>query len=66
MHLTAAELALEDPRRVTARWSSFAEERRFALLDGDWCANRPSPRAIDTAERYAAAIHPEIAPEIAI
>ncbi len=61
MDLKAAAAALEDLRRSEPRWGPFAQRRRLALLDGHWYANRPSPRVIDTAERLAAAIHPEIA-----
>jgi iron complex transport system substrate-binding protein len=61
MHLNAAEAAVDDLRRANTRWSPFAEGRRVALLDGHWYANRPSPRLIETAELFAAAIHPQLA-----
>ncbi len=66
MRLKAAATALEDLRRSERRWSAFAKRRRVALLDGHWYANRPSPRLIDTAERFAAAIHPEIADDCSL
>lgn len=61
MHLNAAAAALDELRRANTRWETFAAQRRVALLDGHWYANRPSPRLIESAERFAAAIHPRLA-----
>jgi iron complex transport system substrate-binding protein len=59
MTAAQAQASLDDLDRSEPRWAPFAASRRVVVMDGHQFANRPGPRLIDTAELFAAAIHPE-------
>lgn len=64
MSLPETEAALAELRRSEPRWEGFARGRRIVPIDGNQYANRPGPRLVETAELFAAAIHPELACEV--
>jgi iron complex transport system substrate-binding protein len=57
--IPATEAALGELERECEPWRSLRSGRRVALVDGNQFANRPGPRLVDTAELFAAAIHPD-------
>jgi iron complex transport system substrate-binding protein len=60
MSVSEAQAAVEELDGTEPRWAPFAASRSVVLMDGHQFANRPGPRLIDTAELFAAAIHPEL------
>ena len=50
----------------TATWNELRAVRsgRVAIVDGNAYVNRPGPRLLDSAEIFAAAIHPALAAEL--
>jgi iron complex transport system substrate-binding protein len=62
MDLAATRASIDDLNRTSAAWREQVRDhrRRIVALDGNQFANRPGPRLIETAELFAAAIHPEL------
>jgi len=60
MNVEQATAALDELDRSEPRWNPFVRSRRVVVMDGHQYANRPGPRLVDTAELFAAAIHPEL------
>ncbi len=62
MDLAATRASIDDLTRMSPDWRRLvsAGMRRVVALDGHQFANRPGPRLIETAELFAAAIHPEL------
>ena len=62
MDLAATRASIDDLMRTNSDWRRLvgAGTRRVVALDGNQFANRPGPRLIETAELFAAAIHPEL------
>ncbi len=58
MNVAETKAAVDELERTEPRWKPFAASRHVVLMDGHQFANRPGPRLIDTAELFAAAIHP--------
>jgi|SRR5271165_1284885 len=63
--LTAAAAAARD-LSATSVWDELLAVRsgRVAVVDGNAYVNRPGPRLLDSAEIFAAAIHPSLAAEL--
>jgi len=61
MDLAATRTSIDDLTRTSRDWRDLvsAGTRRVVALDGNQFANRPGPRLIETAELFAAAIHPD-------
>jgi iron complex transport system substrate-binding protein len=60
MNVAQTQAAVAELEHTEPRWKLFAASRHVVLMDGHQFANRPGPRLIDTAELFAAAIHPEL------
>jgi iron complex transport system substrate-binding protein len=62
MDLVATRASIDDLTRTNDAWRSLVAggKRRVVAMDGNQFANRPGPRLIETAELFAAAIHPEL------
>lgn len=62
MDLTATRASIDDLNRTSGAWRELVADgtRRVVAMDGNQFANRPGPRLIETAELFAAAIHPEL------
>ncbi len=61
MDLAATRASIDDLHRSSSAWRELVRDRRrrVVALDGNQFANRPGPRLIETAELFAAAIHPK-------
>ncbi len=62
MDLAATRASIDGLNRTSPAWRELVRDRRrrVVALDGNQFANRPGPRLIETAELFAAAIHPEL------
>lgn len=62
MDLAATRASIDDLTRTSEAWRTLVSggKRRVVAMDGNQFANRPGPRLIETAELFAAAIHPEL------
>ena len=62
MDLVATRASIDDLNRTSSVWRELVADgtRRVVAMDGNQFANRPGPRLIETAELFAAAIHPEL------
>jgi iron complex transport system substrate-binding protein len=62
MDLKATRASIDDLNRTCAPWRELLKDgtHRVVALDGNAFANRPGPRLIETAELFAAAIHPAL------
>jgi iron complex transport system substrate-binding protein len=63
--VAASMRAVSDLADIAA-WNGLRAVRsgRVAIVDGNAYVNRPGPRLLDTAEIFAAAIHPELAAKL--